>query len=357
MANSGSEARHRGVAVTELTPQLREVIAAAAQFDGTPPASDQALLAVTQGKRRLFDFDGKALGIVGEGELDLVVHPAHRGQGLGGQALGQLLDHWRAGLREHSNTTGDLRAWAHGENPAAESLLRGADFAAVRTLLRMTLEPTKLPGAIEAARALPVGFVVVPFGTRPLGADPQGTDSPNAGLQGTDSPKLNDSQADDWVRVNAAAFADHPEQGAMTRSDFDVLTQESWFDPNDLRLAYAHDDAATGATELAAFAWVKTTRGGDGGDGGASDSVETELYALGAHPKFAGRGLGAAMLGETLRRMASHHPTRITLYVEGDNAAALPLYERAGFEIEQRSTQWLLTANAANTTGTSTGRG
>ena len=312
--------------MTEINATTRQLLDEATQHDGTPPVSDQALLAVSQGKRTLIDFDGEAVGIVGEGEVDLVVRPTSRGRGIGHKALMQLLDVWRdeAPARVHATASaGKLRAWAHGDNAPADALLSGAGFAPVRTLLRMTLAPELLPSSIAEARSLPAGFHVLPFAA--------------------DGHDARHTQADDWVRVNAAAFASHPEQGAMTRNDFDALTREPWFAADDLRLAYATSG------ELAAFAWVKTTRSrADAAAEADTDAdlngTETELYALGVAPAFAGRGLGAAMLGETLRRMAIHDPDRISLYVEGDNADALPLYERAGFEVDQRSTQWLLQA-------------
>ena len=74
-------------------------------------------------------------------------------------------------------------------------------------------------------------------------------------------------------------------------------------------------------------------------------STDTELYVLGVDPKFAGIGLGAALLGETLRQMQLHEPNRITLYVDGDNTNAVDLYLRAGFEVEQRSVQYLRRAS------------
>lgn len=288
---------------TEITAHAREILSEATRFDGTPPVSDQALLAVAQGHRQVIEQDD-AIGIIGEGELDLVVRPTARGNGIGGSLLHSLLS--------HEDRTVELRAWAHGENPAATALLRGAGFAPVRELLRLALAPALLEQAIEAARELPTGFDV------------------------RSHEPGNGAQADDWVRVNAAAFANHPEQGAMTRADFDALTNEPWFDTADLRLAYATAGEHEG--ELAGFAWVKTVR--------ESDATETELYALGVDPTFSNVGLGAALLGETLRRMAMHHPDRITLYVDGDNENAVSLYLRAGFGIEQRSTQYLRPAGA-----------
>ena len=35
----------------------------------------------------------------------------------------------------------------------------------------------------------------------------------------------------EWLRVNAAAFAHHAEQGRMTRADLDARMEEPWFDP------------------------------------------------------------------------------------------------------------------------------
>lgn len=291
--------------------KLREFLAEAERFDGYPPVSDQALLAVSQGRRELFAADD-AYGILGEGELDLVVRPTARGRRSGREALAHLLEaHAEAGTGAERR---QLRAWAHGQNPEATALLEHAGFEAVRELLRMSLDPQFLEAAIAQARPMPEGFEVRDF-------KPRQTDdtAPDAGGQSDD--------ADEWVRVNAAAFAGHAEQGAMTRSDFEGLTEEPWFDAEDLRLAF---DTRTG--RLAGFTWIKTTR-----DDGV---VETELYAIGVDPAHSGKGLGAALLGETMQRMRVHAPHRITLYVDGDNFGARALYERAGFEVDQRSTQW-----------------
>ncbi len=283
-----------------LSPDARKILEEATHHDGTPPVSDQALLAVTQGRRRLFE-EPDAIGIIGEGELDLVVRPTERGKGIGRALLRTLL------ASDEAST--ELRAWAHGENPAATALLRSAEFEPVRELLRLALDPAALDKAIGAARRLPEGFEVRAY---------------SPGAEG------HADQADDWVRVNAAAFASHPEQGQMSRAEFDALTREPWFAADDLRLAYATSGERQG--ELAGFSWVKTVQEGN--------TTETELYVLGVDPTFAGIGLGAALLGETLRQMATHRPNRITLYVDGDNTNAVALYARAGFVVEQRSMQY-----------------
>lgn len=283
-----------------VSARAKGIIEEATTADGTPPISDQALLAVAQGKRELIELE-HAVGIVGEGEIDLVVRPSSRGQGIGRQLLHELLS------RADRTRQSDLRAWAHGENAAATSLLQAEGFISVRELLRMSLDPALLARGVEHARALPRGFAIVAFNP------------------------ANGAHADDWVRVNSRAFANHPEQGAVTRADFDALTQEPWFDAEDLRLAYSTEPDHEGV--LAGFTWVKTVQSGE--------VTETELYVLGADPSFSGIGLGAALLGETMRRMQQHRPGRITLYVDGDNTNAVELYERAGFEVEQRSVQYL----------------
>lgn len=288
----------------------RALIAEAEAADGLSPVSDQAVLAASQGQRALFLFsengdraDGSstspapvALGIAGQGEVDLVVKPAERGRGIGSAALDAI-------LQRHA--TDELRAWAHGLNPAADALLSAAGFEPVRTLLRMELDPALLPddGRDPLALPAPPGFALRAF-------DPE-----------------NPADAAAWVRANAAAFADHPEQGRITETDFALMREEAWFDPRDLLLLET-DGGVAGST------WVKTVRSDDG-------SVETELYAIGIRPEYAGRGLGKLLLDATLARMAQHRPSRVSLYVDGENEPAVRLYERASFTIGSSSRQWL----------------
>lgn len=374
----------------ESFAKLREVIHAAERADGTPPVSDQAMLAARQGDRALFgvtgdgesdrEGDGESakanqgfvgVAIIGEGEVDLVIHPDARGRGLATAALSEMIsaqDHAaphstdtntapvdspaapaaaspavaRAATRaaerpatEPATGAPELRAWAHGENPAATALLTHAGFSPIRSLYRLALDPARLPAAIDTARAMPSGFRLAAF-------DPSDR-----------------AQAEAWVRVNAAAFASHPEQGGVTLDDFENLERETWFSADDLMLAFD----TTHADRLAGYAWVKTTHADDADTedpevnardeadavneaGAVKDSLaaaaETELYVLGVDPAYAGRGLGAALLGATLRRMKQHSPDRITLYVDGDNENARALYDRAGFVTDQLSTQWLL---------------
>ena len=308
----------KGAPPTSTMTQVRRLLSEAETADGIPPVSDQAFIAAERGERELSLFTAGtdreviALGVVGAGELDLVVHPDARGNGVGSAILSQLLD--------SSPGSGELRAWAHGENPAARALLSRASFQPVRELLRMTLDPSLLPDA-PAAPVAPTTY--------------------DGGFHTATYDDAVPAQAEAWVRVNAAAFASHPEQGKMTLEDFHALTRETWFDPEDL--IFCFDAAGTPeapAGHTAGYAWVKTVR-----DAGSPElSPSCELYAIGVHPDYAGRGLGRALLGSVLDRMAQHRPSRVTLYVDGDNERAVDLYLKHGFEVEQRSTQWLRAA-------------
>ncbi len=301
--------------------EARPLLDRAERFDGSSPISDQALLAVSQRQRDLWMFtapatDGSdavrpvAVGVLGQGELDLVVDPEERGRGVGTAALGALLN----------NASGTLLAWSHGDNPAADALLAGAEFTPIRSLFRMVLDPAKLPAedSNPFATRLPDGFTLRSFG---------GVQDPSA-----------------WVRVNAAAFADHPEQGRVTEADFALMRAESWFDPHDLLLL--EDSNA----RLAGYTWIKTIIHGSDAEVSSADvpsaeatetdATETELYAIGVDPEYAGRGLGRVLLEATLARMATHSPKRVSLYVDGENERAVRMYEAAGFTVDSRSMQW-----------------
>lgn len=339
------------LAVTEVEASdrnlaaARALIAEAEAFDGASPVSDQAMLAAAQGQRALLlgsasrggsEVGGAAdspapvaLAVVGQGEVDLVVRPAERGRGVGSSMLTAALGHPRA-------EGGELRAWAHGDNPAAEALLGAAGFAPVRTLLRMELDPSLLPGPLAADG----------------GKDPLALPVPNGLVLRAFDP----ADAGAWVRANAAAFAAHPEQGRITEADFELMRREPWFAPDDLILLAEAD-----GHELAGSTWIKTVReSGSETEHSAHDSsvdtehsaydssVETELYAIGIRPEYAGRGLGRLLLEVTLARMAQHAPGRVSLYVDGENEAAVRMYRSAGFTIASSSRQWVRPASAAS---------
>lgn len=277
----------------EAAASLGELVAAAEAADGQSPISDQARVAALRGDRglRWLRSGGETVGlaVLGEGELDLVVRPEHRGRGHATRALAALL----------AEEPGPLLAWAHGDRPAADRLLGGAGFRPVRTLLRLALDPARLPDAAGPAPA-PPGFAFAAF-----------------------TP----ADAAEWLRVNALAFASHPEQGRLGPDDLAALTAEPWFDAADFLLAHREGGG------LAGFSWQKVVRGADG-------AVAGEIYAIGVDPAESGRGLGRALMTAALTRLAGHAPDSVTLYVEGENAPALGLYRSLGFETASVSRQW-----------------
>ncbi len=90
---------------------------------------------------------------------------------------------------------------------------------------------------------------------------------------------------DDWIAVNARAFADHPEQGRITRRDLDDRLAESWFDPAGFFVAIS-------AGRMVGFHWTKQ-----------HEDQLGEVYVLGVDPVAGGQGLGKALLTTGLRHL------------------------------------------------------
>ena len=117
--------------------------------------------------------DGLAL-LIGD-ELTLVVHPDARGAGVGRTLLEEAL----------RSIDGPLSAWSHGDHPAAAALAASHGFERVRELWVM-----RRSSSVE----------LLPIPTCPTTVTVRA---------------YTPADAEDVVRVNAAAFAHHPEQGAM----------------------------------------------------------------------------------------------------------------------------------------------
>ncbi|GEK81314.1 mycothiol synthase [Agrococcus baldri] len=263
-----------GIDTAEAVRLATELGAACTAADGTPPFNDQALVELRRGERRAIG-DAEALAIIADGsdgalpEVELAVHPDRRGRGLG------------AGLaRRIADELGAFEAWAHGDLPAATAIAERLGMARVRTLLQLR---APVPAAATAADPLPEG-----------------------------ARAFEPADASALLALNAAAFAEHPEQGRMSADDLAARRGEPW-----------HDDAnlivLPGDEGLDAFTWVKP------------DGEVAELYVLGVSPDRQGAGLGRRMLDATFVRMRALGAETAHLYVEGDNAPALGLYRRAGF--------------------------
>ena len=306
-----------------------EVVDAATRADGVSPLSEHVILHVRYGgegpDRNLLLVvpehagpDGAYAGarvdsvasdvvVVGPGErlagyahldptdavagaaLELVVHPDHRGLG-----YGRLLVDAAAA----ASPDGRLRLWAHGDSSPARALADSLGFREVRRLeqLRRSLYSPLPPVEV------PAGVTVRAF--RP-GEDDE-----------------------EWLALNARAFADHPEQGSWTAADLAARMREDWFDPEGFLVATDDTDG-----RMLAFHWTKIHGGTTHTHDGSAHAHEPigEVYVVGVDPAAQGRGLGRVMTLAGLHWLRGRGLPQAMLYVEADNAPALAVYRGLGF--------------------------
>ena len=255
-----------------MVDRVIEIADEAAAADGTDPLDEAGRVALADGAAEVLgDDDGFAL--LHDGDLTLVVRPDRRGQGLGSALLARV----EAAYGER------LTAWSHGDHPAAARLAERHGWERVRDLWVMR-RPASAP--------LP-----------PLEPPP-----------GVTIRSYRDTDARDVVAVNAAAFADHPEQGAMDEANLRRRMAEPWFDPAGLLLA--EDE-----TGVLGFHWTKQ-----------HDADLGEVYVVGVSPAAQGRGIGRLVTLAGLHHLAALGVGEVLLYVESDNAPAVAVYSRLGFE-------------------------
>ncbi|MGO2052658.1 mycothiol synthase [Glutamicibacter sp. BW80] len=282
--------------------EVRELAAAAQEHDGNPPLSDQTLVALgsEEFSEKVFSLraeqqadprESTLVGVVAAVRdpqadswvVELVVHPQHRQQGIASalvQRLGEELELSR------------IQAWAHGGHPAAKKLAEVIGLATVRELHKLRRES---PESLEIPQ-LDRGSNVRTFRV------------------GEDEPA--------WLAANAAAFADHPEQGSLTLADLDSRMAESWFDPAGFFLAF---DAAE---QVIAFHWTKIHPA-------TGDSVRPlgEVYVVGVVPEAQGLGLGRVLTALGVNYLLEMGVGAVLLYVDAENQAAVSLYRSLGFTL------------------------
>ncbi|UNK46710.1 mycothiol synthase [Arthrobacter sulfonylureivorans] len=294
----------KGAPDTETLADIKALAAAAEESDGNPPLSEQTwvnlraadsadllVLATYAGEERSDPATASALAGVAvvslataagaDNVLELVVHPSYRGEGVG-LRLAEAV--------QHHTELPNLKAWSHGGHEAAGRLAARFGFAPVRELWRMRLtHPAGMPDA-----ELPAGVVIRAF------------------VPGQDEEA--------WLAANAAAFADHPEQGAMTLSDLRARMAEDWFDPAGFLLAERRDGGG-----LLGFHWTKIHP-----RTGSHPSIG-EVYVVGVTPQAQGTGLGKALTIAGIKHLQDAGEHAIMLYVDADNEPAVGLYRKLGF--------------------------
>jgi mycothiol synthase len=272
----------------QIRDAARDIQASALEADGTEPFGEQVVLSWTPGPTGVRHLLSRtAAGVPAgyayldsTGTAEFAVHPAHRRQGHG-RALLELL---RIEAAEDSGSA--LRVWSHGDQPAARALAAVTGCRAIRELLQLRRSlDERFPGPEDVK--LPSGITLRGF--RP-GEDDEA-----------------------WLRLNARAFAHHPEQGRTTLADLRARMAEPWFDPDGFLIA-EQDGVMIG------FHWTKVHADGPG-----------EVYVLGVDPDRHGGGLGQALTLAGLKYLYQRGLRTVLLYVESDNAPALAVYRRLGF--------------------------
>ena len=126
------------------------------------------------------------------------------------------------------------------------------------------------------------------------------------------------SDVDDWVRVNARAFAWNPEQGSWTAEHVRARIDEAWFDADGFLI---HERNG----RLAGFCWTKIH----------PDEGLGEIYVIAVDPDFHGLGLGRALTLAGLQSLSDRGLATGMLFVDADNTGAIALYDKLGFTIHR----------------------
>lgn len=278
--------------------EVRALLLAAREVDGRPEITPDGPLPgeFAGGLHLLASTAGE---LVGYGHLDttgdsfdrqvaeLIVRPDRRHHGLATQLVEALVDKAGAVVPQDK-----LRVWAHGDHPAAARIAEREGFVRARELL--VLHAT-VADADWPEPSLRDGVSLRAF------------------VPGQDEQAV--------IDVNARAFGWHPEQGALTVDELRAAEGEEWFDADGFFLA-ERDGRVIG------FHWTKVHQA----DPNLFDGEPVgEVYVVGVDPAAQGGGLGKALTLAGLRYLREHGLAHVILYVEGDNAPALAVYERLGF--------------------------
>ncbi|MEV7602510.1 mycothiol synthase [Kitasatospora sp. NPDC089797] len=221
---------------------------------------------------------------------ELVVDPAARGRGLARPLVDAVL------ARAHAAGRDAVDFWVHGGHPAARHLAEAYGAELVRELRQM-----RRSGPQTEAVSVPEGIELRTF-----------------------RPGEDDAE---WLRLNALAFAHHPEQGSWTEQDLAERIAEPWFDPAGFFLA-------TRGGRVVGFHWTKVH------PASATEPELGEVYVVGVDPTEQGSGLGRALTAAGLRHLTGSAAGErgletVLLYVDADNPAAVRVYERLGFTVHE----------------------
>jgi len=280
---------------------IKKLTAAATAYDDMAPLSEHVLIHLHHGGDSADEHvimragDGTLVGylhldqtdIVAGPVVEVVVHPDFRRQGLGRRLVTAAVERAR---------NPKLRLWAHGELASAYQLANDMGFTKTRELWQMRRSLLAPLPKVELADGVTLRTFV---------------------------PGIDENA---WLDLNAEVFAEHPEQGRMTREDLDIRMSEGWFEPRGFFLAAKQ---TANGEKLVGFHWTKIH---GGLRKGAHDHPEIgEIYVLGIAPSERGTHLGRALTFAGLDYLRREGLSAAMLYVDAENESARHLYETLGF--------------------------
>jgi len=282
-------------------PQQESVLAlikAANDFDGTPPIAEHVILHLRHGGDKsdshiVFESNNQVIAyahldttdLVAGPSIEAVVHPSHRGKG-----LGSLI------LKEAIKVCGDnTRIWSHGDLPAAKSIAASLKLERLWSNLLMS---KSLGGIQPVTSNYPFRTFIPDF----------------------------DNQA--FLSLNNKVFANYPDQGGWSEDDLKVRLNEAWFEKEGFFVA---EDKG----ELIGFCWTKihgahTHSHSDQDDDHGHDALG-EIYVLAVNPDYKGQGVGRDLTITGLNYLKHQGLSNVMLYVGVENKPAFNLYESLGF--------------------------
>lgn len=267
---------------------LHDLFAACQLADGHAPVGEHTYLSLLSGETE------SSLAFVEEGD-DGIIGYLHL-------LADRSDDGWTFETAVHPAHRTDERLTHHAETAMEVARARGG--ATLRAWLYGATWPTSLAAlGFRPERELRQMRVLLPLA--PPEYPPQ--------LTITSFEEGRDEQ--EWLTLNNAAFAGHPENGSW---DLEILSDrqaQPWWDPEGVVMARE-------AGRLVGFCWTK-----DHGDGLG------EIYIIAVDPEQRRRGLGRALTLDGLARLHQRGCGRGMLYVDAANRGALALYESLGFTL------------------------
>ena len=274
------------------------LIKASHDFDGTPPIAEHVLLHLRHGGDKsdshiVFESDNQVIAyahldatdLVAGPSVEAVVHPSHRGKG-----LGSLI------LKEAIRVCGDkTRIWSHGDLPAAKAIAASLKLERLWSNLLMS----KSLGEIQPVTSkYPIRTFILDF----------------------------DNQA--FLSLNNKVFANYPDQGGWSEDDLKVRLNEAWFEKEGFFIA---EDKG----ELIGFCWTKIhgahTHSHSGGDADHGHDALGEIYVLAVNPDYKGQSAGRDLTITGLNYLKYQGLNNVMLYVGVENNPAFNLYKSLGF--------------------------